>query len=410
MSNKRLPSALPVVKNHLKRAADFIWSKILRDPRSHINKEWNFDYLMRIVWIGMLTGKLTLRRLEDFSEGYNERVPDTTLHDLIVKIDAEPLRELIAREVKKAHRAHELPKEELPFHMIAIDGKCVSVSKIPVGKFSQESECNGGVQYVNRVLRAAHVSSKTKMILGQREIFGKTNEVGEFKNFFDELYDSYKNTTLLEVLSVDAGMNSKDNADYIIEKNCNYIMGLKNPQKKLVEIGQELLGKRETPDKATVEQANGKIVRRELYRCEAPEYPGWPHLKEFWRIHQVTEESDGKEAVEDRYYITSINLSVLSNEQVMKAIRLHWGIENNVNWIFDVAWKEDVSPWCNRGLVLVSLLRILAYNILSRLYTRRLRKKEARERSYKGIMTLIYTVLVNRHEGVFSIQEIPAFI
>lgn len=410
MSNKKLPSAVPVVKNHLKRTADFIWSKILYDPRSYINQEWNFEYLMRIIWIGMLSGKLNLRMLEDFSEGYAERVPDTTLHDLIIKIEAEPLRELIAKEVKKAHRDHELQNTELPFHMVSIDGKCSSVSKIPVGKFSQKSECNGRDQFVNRVLRAAHVSSKTKMLLAQREICGKTNEMGEFQNFLDDLFSLYKNTTLLEVFSMDAGMNSRENADYIIEKKCNYIIGLKNPQRALVLLGKNLLGGRMSSDKVTIEKASGKIVKRELYRCEAPEYPGWPHLKEFWRIHQTTEHPDGKVAIEDRYFITSIAPLKLSNTQVMKAIRLHWGIENDANWVFDVAWKEDDSPWCNRGLVFVSLLRILAYNILSRLYTRRLRKERDRKRSYKGIMELIYTVLLSKQVGIFSIRDIPAFI
>ena len=55
-------------------------------------------------------------------------------------------------------------------------------------------------------------------------------------------------------------------------------------------------------------------------------------------------------------------------------IRMNWGIENNANWIFDTAWKEDNAPWCNNGFKFFTLLRILCYNIISRLKTRRLRK------------------------------------
>ena len=184
---ERLPNAKPVVKNHIKRTAKFQWGKILLDPRSSTNLIWTFPYLIEILWYGMLMGCKNLREVEDFSECYQERVPDTTLHDLSVKISPDPLRSLIVKEVKKALRNHELPKEEFPIRITAIDGKCISVSKLSVGDFSQKSECNGGVQYVNRVLRAVHVSNKTKLILGQREIHGKTNEMSDFIPFVKDL-------------------------------------------------------------------------------------------------------------------------------------------------------------------------------------------------------------------------------
>jgi hypothetical protein len=391
---KKLPNARPVVKRHLERTALIEWEKILEDPRSQINKEWSFRYLMDILWFGMLTGSKNLREVEDFSEGYKERVPDTTLHDILVKISPEPLKNLLVKDVKRALRDHELPREYFPVRLTIVDGKCVSVSRQSVGDFSQMSECNDGVQYVNRTLRAAHVSNETKLILWQREIHGKTNEMRELKIFLMELLENYKNTGLLEVISVDAGMNSKENADYIFDNDLDYIMALKNPQKGLVDLALELLSNRKDPDKKTEEKANGKIYTRSLYRCKAPSYPGWSHLKEFWRVKQETIDNKGNITCEERYFITSLNPDKLSNGQVLQAIRMHWCIENNINWVIDTAWEEDDSPWCNKALVFVSLLRLLAYNILSRLKARRLRNKDDRERSWKGIMKLINTVLI----------------
>ena len=394
MINRKIANAKPVVKKHLARAAKFVWSNILDDPRAQVNRVWDFDYLMNTIWYGMLTTCLHLRAVEDFSESYDERIPDTTLHDLIVKLSPTPLKKLLAKEVKKALRAHELPKADFPVRITAIDGKCVSVSRDWIGEFSQLSDCNGAPQYLNRVLRAVTVSNELKLTIGQREIHASTNEMGEFKNFLGELIDDYGKTGLLEVISVDAGMNSLENANFIIENKLDYIMGLKNPQKNLVQYAKETVGERTDPDKITDEKTNGKRIKRKLYREDVTEYPGWAHLKEIWRIRQETIESDGKQIVEERYFITSLSPEKLSNEHVLKAIRMHWGIENNANWIMDTNWKEDDSPWCNKGFLFISLLRVLAYNVISRLLARRLRKKDGRERSWHGIKLLVQAVLL----------------
>lgn len=393
MSRQSIPNTKPVVKKHLERTVKIEWSKVLKDPRSLTNMKWRFDYLMNMTFYGMLTGQKTLRHVEDFSENYHERISDTTLYLLLSKVDPEPLRELISKEVKRALRDHELPKDYFPVRITAIDGKCASVSKQSVGTFSQESACNDTVQYVNRVLRAAHVSNETKLILGQREIHGKTNEMSEFIPFVESLLNLYGKTDLLEVISVDAGMISRDNADFLNKNGLKYIMALKNPQKKLVEVGRELLGNRKNYDEMTSEYANGKTVTRQLYRCDAPIYPEWPHLKQFWRIVQETN-NKGKITIEERYFVTSLEYSKLNHKQVLQAIRMHWGIENNANWVFDTAWEEDDRPWCNYGFTLITLLRIFAYNIISRLKSRRLRQKNDRERSWAGIMSMVNTIII----------------
>jgi len=394
LSRKSIPNTKPVVKKHLERTVKIEWSKVLKDPRSSTNMKWRFDYLMNMTFYGMLTGQKTLRHVEDFSENYHERISDTTLYLLLSKVDPEPLRELISKEVKRALHDHELPKDNFPVRITAIDGKCASVSKQSVGTFSQESACNDTVQYVNRVLRAAHVSNETKLILGQQEIHGKTNEMSEFIPFVKSLLNLYGKTDLLEVISVDAGMISRDNAAFLNKNGLKYIMALKNPQKTLVEVGRELLGSREMCDEMTSEYTNGKTVTRRLYRCDAPTYPEWPHLKQFWRVVQDTSKGGVEIASEERYFVTSLEYSKLNHMQVLKAIRMHWGIENNANWVFDTAWEEDDRPWCNYGFTLITLLRVFAYNIISRLKSRRLRQKNDRERSWAGIMSMVNTILI----------------
>jgi predicted transposase YbfD/YdcC len=49
---------------------------------------------------------------------------------------------------------------------------------------------------------------------------------------------------------------------------------------------------------------------------------------------------DEKVSVEKRFYIASINKDA---ELLAKTVREHWGIENRVHWVFDVAFQEDDS-------------------------------------------------------------------
>ena len=392
MPKKKTESCYKAVKNHLERTSKVVWEQKLEDPRSNINKILDFNYVMQTFFIGILSGKENLRRIEDLSETFGNRVSDTTFHDLITNINPAPLRELLVKEVKSALHDHELPKEEFPIRLTAIDGKCISVSSKSVGEFSQKSECNGKVQYVNRALRAFHVSNKTILCLGQHEIKGKSAETSEFKPFIETLIADYGKTSLLEVISVDAGMTSKANADFLRESGLHYIMGLKGPQVNLLSNAKTLLDSASMPNKTSEETANGYKVVRELFRCEVPSelQHGWTHLKEIWKIRQTsTHKASKKVVVEDRYFLSSLPPSKLNHSEAMTAIRMHWHIENNGNWITDTAFNEDNSPFANAALILVSLMRMFCFNILSRLKTRKLRSQNIRQTTWKTVMLLI---------------------
>ncbi|MEM6403484.1 MAG: ISAs1 family transposase, partial [Cyanobacteria bacterium P01_D01_bin.116] len=47
-----------------------------------------------------------------------------------------------------------------------------------------------------------------------------------------------------------------------------------------------------------------------------------------------------KTTVETRYYISSLNLDA---KKFGDSVRSHWGIENSLHWILDVALNEDDS-------------------------------------------------------------------
>ena len=52
-------------------------------------------------------------------------------------------------------------------------------------------------------------------------------------------------------------------------------------------------------------------------------------------------EINGEKTTEHRYYISSI--APKQPDNILKSIRAHWQIENNLHWVLDVAYREDQS-------------------------------------------------------------------
>ena len=348
---------LNVIQRHIERVLEKDWWKCLKDYRYRTSREWNFGYVLEVLMAGSLTGCKTLREVETLSEVYADRVPDTTLHDMLVQIDPEGLRAELAKGVKQALREHELPKDEFPVRITAIDGKYNFNTSKPVNKFSEPIGGGGnGEQYRHMALRAMHVSSETKLYLGQHEIESKGSETGELIEFVDQLLLYYGRTELLEVISVDAEIVSKKNAQELINRGLNYILAIKGCQAKLFAAAQDMFNQ-VTADCVTEEVYNGNQVTRRLTRSLSPAFEFWGHIQEFWKIETTVTTRDGTNSSNDvRYYITSLSPSKLTDKQVLAAIRMHWGIENNANWCFDVLWQEDTAPWTSRAMVLVAHL------------------------------------------------------
>jgi Transposase DDE domain len=383
---------MKVIHKHLRRVLRPGWHRIFKDPRGKTGR-WSIGDILGPVMEGMLGGCRNLRHLELLTSLGRRRLPDTTAWDVLVELDAAPLNEEIARGVKEAVRSHELDTKELPFHLVAIDGKSVSVNTKAVNSQSINRSQKGAKKFVNMVFRALITSSSLKLLMGQHIIPRGTNERGAFQAFIEQLIRLYGRTKLLQVVSVDAGITSKKNAKYLSERSIGYIMALKNQRSSRMTQEAIRLFENSKPVRIECEHCNGKRTTRSVYRSEAPSVSGWESAKEVWRIDSVAQYSSGKVVMETRYFVTSLPKSRLSNRQVLRAVRLHWGIENNANWVLDTAWQEDENPWCNKALELMTLLRVLAFNVIARLKFRRLRAVVTRTLPWRSLLELIQRVL-----------------
>lgn len=380
------------VKRHVLRTASVWWAKVLDDPRDRRGRRWRFSTLMNALWVGALSARAHLRQLESLTERYWRRISDSTLYELLIKLPAEPLRRLLVSEVRRAWRANEL-SSVLRFNVVAVDGKCIWTGR---HKANDDCQRQQDEQYRMMVLRAQLVSGACKPIIGQMPIAADAAEMSTFPDFLKQLLADYGRTDMLEVISLDAGMASKHNANLIHKAKRAYLISLKNPQKELVNEAQRVLSRRRKPDAVTDwERYRGSRIRRLLYRTtEMAGYHGWSHLKQVWRIRQETQHKSGAITVEERYYLTSLTPGQTPDADPIELVRAHWGVENCGNWTMDTQWGEDDSPWASAAVEAVSLLRLLAYNVVMRLRTRALRTPANRRRRWSNLIELVTDVVV----------------
>ena len=90
----------------------------------------------------------------------------------------------------------------------------------------------------------------------------------------------------------------------------------------------------------TTGTGHGRQETRTYLQLPAPEtLPGFRPWKDLKSIGLVTSccFRDGKETVEVRYYISSLEVDV---EHFARAVRGHWSIENSCHWSLDLTFRE----------------------------------------------------------------------
>ena len=63
----------------------------------------------------------------------------------------------------------------------------------------------------------------------------------------------------------------------------------------------------------------------------------WMNLQSVGMVEYIRK-VNGKTKIETRYYISSLT----DNSKLLgESVRSHWGIENSLHWVLDVALRED---------------------------------------------------------------------
>jgi predicted transposase YbfD/YdcC len=143
-------------------------------------------------------------------------------------------------------------------------------------------------------------------------------------------------------------------AAQILEADADYVLTVKDNQAHLLEdirfcfdlAQQNDFAKVEDDYHRTVDSGHGRIETRECWTISGEEslnfLRGYGHWQGLQTVAKVKRQRRIEEEVttETHYYLSSLPNDA---ESLLQAIRSHWGIENSLHWVLDVAMGEDDS-------------------------------------------------------------------
>jgi len=245
--------------------------------------------------------------------------------------------------------------EDTAGDIVAIDGKTLRRS------FDQAA----GKTALHMVSAWAADSGLT---LGQIATQQKSNEITAIPRLL-ELLDIRGAT-----VTIDAMGCQKKIAEQIIEQGGDYMLGLKGNQGLLHDEVKLFMDEAVEHDFAhmrhdfyeTVDGDHGRIEHRKVWCTGDADWfkdkDRWPGLRSFVMVESRRTLGE-KTTCERRYFISSLDGT--HAKHAAHAIRSHWGIENSVHWILDVAFDEDrCRVRQDNAAENMSLLRRIALNLL----------------------------------------------
>ena len=231
---------------------------------------------------------------------------------------------------------------------IAVDGKTVRGSG------------SGGETAIHMVSAFA---TELGIVLGQEKVASKSNEITAIPELLEALYIKGF------LVSIDAMGCQKSIARQITAKDGDYLLMVKGNQPSLLEaienafVDQQAIAA--VGRQSQVEKSHGRVVGQIASVLPAKgvvDLTDWPKCKTIGRIDSIRKVGDKASGFEQRYYISSRDLTA---EQLAAAVRAHWGIENRLHWVLDVSFGEDASTLRKDNAPQnISLLKKIVLNLI----------------------------------------------
>ena len=193
--------------------------------------------------------------------------------------------------------------------------------------------------------RVSAWATHTRVVLGQLKTEEKSNEITAIPELLNVL------AVRGCIVTIDAMGCQKAIAEQIVEQEAEYVLALKQNHETLyAAVVQQFEAARHTTSEAstlqtyeTEEQRHGRGEIRRHWTLAAPldlvQKEAWAQLRCLGMV-ESERHLQGAVTIEQRYYLASIPNDV---QLFAHAVRAHWGIENCVHWVLDVAFREDES-------------------------------------------------------------------
>lgn len=260
-----------------------------------------------------------LRRFRAFENG-------TPSHDqfgnLFAALDAEAFQSCFIAWVASLTK--------LGHDIVAIDGKTL-----------RRSYQEGGGKAPIHMISA--FSSRQRLVLGQRKVADKSNEITAIPELLDLL------TVNGAIVTIDAMGCQKEIAKKIVEKEADYVLALKGNQGTLSEDVELFFNEQKAckfkdtvvSHHETVEKSHGRIETRTYTSIGGIEWlkkrHDWVGLKSIVMVESIREIIGGKTEPETRFYISSLAADAARQGD---AIRRHWAVESH-HWVMDMVFRDD---------------------------------------------------------------------
>jgi len=387
-----------------------------RDPRG---RRWNLPTLLWASLLGMMTGQKSFAGVESLTDdlavsvrrrlGIKRRVPDTTLRNALATIDPAELRPVLHSVTRSANRSKSITVDfDLPFGVVSMDGKYVSVPSID-DHYAQRSARSDTGAVVGRVgtMTATLCSSQARPCIDVCVIPASTNETGMFARALDALLEAYGNLDLFRLVTYDAGACSKANAEHIRRRGLHYLFGLKGSQPQLLFWTRLSFKDRplDSPDACTVDGKGLGQVTRTIFLLPCPDGTDeWPHLRTVIRVDSSGFDKLGRPTQETRYFLSSLPTERLSAQQWLTVVRRHWAVETT-HQVLDVTFQEDEHPWVTQNPRLtatIMVLRRIAYTLLSIFKNITQRSDHRRQEPWHRLLTRIRDALLHATSDTFD--------
>ncbi len=310
--------------------------KTTKDPRSKRGRIHSNASALAISTCAMLSGAKSYAAIEQWSKSLsyyqlerlrcrNRKPPSkSTIMRILQRTDAEEFDSKISNwwlsiTGKTSGRG------------VAVDGKVVRGSYTKDGK---------AIQLLSALMH------HEKIIVAQRKIADKTNEIPEFYRLLKDL--DIKGL----IVTADAMHCQEKHAEFLVsEKSADFLLCAKENQPTLRRLIEEAFMDNDRPtlsEAVLSSKGHGRIDERQMavkeWTHDLANKHSFPFIKQICKVIRKWSKLDGSDAKsETRYLVTSVADARGAAEQLLQCLLDHWSIENGSHYIRDETFGEDRS-------------------------------------------------------------------
>lgn len=217
-------------------------------------------------------------------------------------------------------------------------------------------------------------ATNARLVLAQTSVPEKANEITAIPDLLEQLAEAGQLKGSL--VTIDAMGCQYEIADKIVGHGADYILTVKGNQPTLeadIISYFDTAPAEECVTTTTVEKGHGRLETRTYIASQTVDWltspgtdaarPKFASVKTILRVLSEVE-CKGTVTTEHRHYISSATPPI---DRLAEATRGHWTVENQVHWVLDVEFKDDLARYrVPHGAKNMAAVRRFALNLIRR--------------------------------------------